>query len=90
MNNTHYNLIDTFNHLMGREKFTAAYNDFMDNFFKPMQANRAYVYQDDLITAYQDAKGMPRPVAATFVDCFMWISKDLHKGGGNGYGLDLS
>lgn len=90
MKNTHYNLIDTINFLYGRDRFTNDYNDFMNNFYKPMMQRQGFVWVEDLITAFQDARAIPRPVAATLIDCFLWISKGIHEGGGQGYGIDKS
>ena len=87
MNNTHYSIIDTLNHVMGREVFAAMYRDFRDNYYKPMKAARAYVYNSDLVLAYSAGRTMPQPVAATLVDCFVWMLTDLHDGGGDGYGV---
>ena len=90
-NTTHYNLIDTFNHVMGREKFSAMYHEFVKDFLKPMQAKswNGSVNMHDVAAVYSEAKDMTFPVACTFADCFMWINEtDLHKNGGDGYGID--
>jgi hypothetical protein len=88
INNTHYNLIDTFNFIMGRENFSLLYHDFIDDFYVPMKEKNANVYLPDVITAWTDARNnMPRPVAATLIDCFLWIHKGVDEGGGAGYGV---
>jgi hypothetical protein len=83
INNTHYNLIDTFNHIMGREKFSRLFHEFNTNIV-PFCDNDV----QKMNRVFTDTQEMPYQVSATFVECFLWIKRDLHNDGGAGYGVD--
>ena len=85
INNTHYNLIDTLNHMMGKQKFSDLYKNFRFNMFPyERDPNRlAQTLCDDMT----EKEKMPLAVAFTLVDCFLWIA-DASKNGGAGYGVE--